>query len=497
MKCNILKKIKTMPKEAKASFAYTLCNIIQKCLSFITLPLFTRLLTTEQYGQFTVYTSWMAIFTIFITLELPYGTFNTAMINFKDDRDGYISSSQTICSLIMTFFLLIYIPFNKQISNILELPAYLIILMFFEILFQNSIMFWSGKKRFEYKYISVIVVTLLISILGPTLAYILVINSEEKGYARIVGCSIISIVVGLVIYISNYAKGKKIFCKEYWKYALGFNIPLLIYYLAQMIFGQSDRLMINYFCGTDKAGIYGVAYNLGMILTFVLNAINNAYTPWLYNKINDKKPKDNRKIACYISILISVLLLFIIWMTPEIIYILAGKAYMEAIWVVPPVAMSILLLLYTQFSTNIEFFYKKKFHLIFASIGAALINIILNYIFIPRIGYVVAGYTTLASYIIFAISNYLCVYKYMKKDADLYGLYNWKLLLLIGAIFGIVSVLGMCLYNLIIARYIVMFIVAILLFIFRKKIIQIIKNLRKKEIDNVSEDKKLVEATQE
>ena len=47
-------------------------------------------------------------------------------------------------------------------------------------------------------------------------------------------------------------------------------------------------------------------------------------------------------------------------MAPEIIYILAGKAYMEAIWIVPPVAMSLLLLLYTQFSTNIEFLYKKK-----------------------------------------------------------------------------------------------------------------------------------------
>ena len=497
MKNKVLTKLKNMPKEAKASFAYTICNIIQRSLSFITLPLFTRLLTTAQYGQYTIYTSWMSIFAIFITLELPYGTFNTAMIKFKDDRDGYISSAQTICSLFMTIFLFIYIPFNKQLSAFMDLPSYLIFLMAFEILFQSATTFWMGKKRFEFKYISVIVVTLLVSILGPTLAYILVVNSEERGYARILGCSIVVVIVGFSLYVLNYIRGKKAFNKEYWKYALSFNIPLLIYYLAQMIFGQSDRLMINYFCGEDKAGIYGVAYNLGMILTFVLNAINNAYTPWVYNKINDKKPRDNRKISCYISILIAVLLLFIIWMAPEIIYILAGKAYMEAIWIVPPVAMSLLLLLYTQFSTNIEFLYKKKTHLILASVGAAVVNIVLNYIFIPKWGYYVAGYTTLISYVIFAYGNYLCIRKYMKKGEDLHGLYNWKLLLLIFAVFMIAGAIGMALYNLIIVRYAVMVIAAILLFVFRKKIIQMVKNLKKKEIDNVPEDKELIEETQE
>ena len=86
------KKLKNAPVELKASVSYTVCSILQKSLSFLTLPLFTRLLTTEQYGQYTIYASWLAIFTTFLTLELPYGTFDTAMVNFKNDRDGYVSS---------------------------------------------------------------------------------------------------------------------------------------------------------------------------------------------------------------------------------------------------------------------------------------------------------------------------------------------------------------------------------------------------------------------
>lgn len=61
------KKLNEIPLTVKVSTSYAICSILQKCLSFITLPLFTRLLTTEQYGQYTIYTSWSGILMIFLT----------------------------------------------------------------------------------------------------------------------------------------------------------------------------------------------------------------------------------------------------------------------------------------------------------------------------------------------------------------------------------------------------------------------------------------------
>ena len=85
---SLIRKLQTMPITAKVSLAYTICTILQKSLSFITLPLFTRLLTTEQYGQYSIYTSWMGIITILISLNLPYGSFSTAMVKYEDRRNG-------------------------------------------------------------------------------------------------------------------------------------------------------------------------------------------------------------------------------------------------------------------------------------------------------------------------------------------------------------------------------------------------------------------------
>ena len=99
------KKWNNVPLTVKVSTAYTVCSILQKCLSFITLPLFTRLLTTEEYGQYTIYSSWSGILMIFLTLNLAYGSFQTAMIKYEDKRSEYINSIQGI-SLFLSFLFL-------------------------------------------------------------------------------------------------------------------------------------------------------------------------------------------------------------------------------------------------------------------------------------------------------------------------------------------------------------------------------------------------------
>ena len=445
-------KWQKLPLALKVSAAYAICSTLQRCLSFITLPIFTRLLTTEQYGQVTIYSSWSSILSIFLTLNLAFGSFSTAMIKFENDRNGYISSIECLCLVFSTAFLLLYLPLQDWWNRLFKLPTYIICLMIAEIISTNSLLFWNGKKRFEYKYVGVIAITLLISIITPLIQYIFVINSNDRGYARILGGAVVNIIVGTVFFIHNVLAGKKVFDKKYWIYALSFNIPLLAYYLSQFIFNQSDRIMINHMIGTDKAGIYGVAYSLATVLTFVLSAINSSYVPWFYRKIKDGKAEDNQTIANKISVLMALLLSSVIWFAPEIIKIMAGEKYSEAIYIVMPVTISILLLFYTQLFGNVEFYYEEKMKLIWASIGAALVNIFLNYIFIQKYGFIAAAYTTLLSYLIFCYSNYLAMKKIL-TDRDLDDIaYDYRTLIAIFIIFCVCSVLGVLLYQVLSVR---------------------------------------------
>ena len=473
-----LTRFKDIPVEAKASTAYALCSILQNCLAFITMPIFARLLTTEEFGDYTIYASWMAVLIIFVTLNLPYGSFSTAMVKFEDKRDMYISSVETICIFLASIFLLIYWPFRGLWNKLFELPTYLMLIMFLEMLGNTGILFWSGKKMFEYKYKGVVAVTVLVSVISPVLAYVMVINSDEKGYARIVGYALVKIIIGGIIYLANLVKGKKFFDKEFWTYALSFNLPLVFYYLSQVVFNQSDRIMISHYIDKSAAGLYGAAYTLAIVLNFVLTAVNNSYVPWFFGKLKENKQKDNRSISCMIAILMAILLSGVIWLAPEIIRIMAGKKFLSAVGVVPPVAMSLLLLFYAQLFINVEFFYEKKGLLVIASIFSAAVNIVLNAIFIPLCGYVAAGYTTLFSYLIFAVANYFAMKKVLEEKKIENNAYNIKILILIFVVFSIISFVAALLYDFHLVRYAVIAVVFIIIAINYKTVLKYVNIVR-------------------
>lgn len=466
-----------MPVEVRASVAYMICNILQRCLSFITMPLFTRIMSTEQYGMYTVYTSWSSILMIFLTLNLAYGSFNTAMVRFEKDRTGYVSTLQCIALTLTVAFLAVYFPFQNFWNGLLDMTTPLVCLMVIEILAQFALTCWYTLKRFEFKYVGVVVVTLLISFCAPVLAYFLVMASEEnKGFVRIVGYAAVNIVVGLVFFIHNIVRGKKLFNGEYWRYAFRFNISLIPYYLSQVVFNQSDRIMIDKINGTDKAALYGVAHTMAMVLTFVLNAINNSYVPWYYGKLKDGKAKDNRSVASGIGLLMAFLLMGIISLAPELIQILGGPAYAEAVWVVPPVTMSILLLYYSQLFINVEFYYEAKSMLVWGSIGSAILNIVMNGILIPRFGFVAAGYTTFASYIVFTLANYIAYRKVLKKNDIPDESFDYKALLGIFAAFCALSFTAMSLYNKPIIRYAIIAAVLLGVAVKYKAVVAFVKN---------------------
>ncbi len=477
----IKNKWRELPLTAKAAAAYTICSVLQRCLSIITMPLFTRLMSKAQYGEMTVYTSWTGLFSIILTFNLAYGSFSPAMLKFEKDREGYVSSIQGICIVLTCIFVAIYLPFASLWNGLFKMSTLLVMLLIFETFAMNSINLWSGLRRFEYVYKPVVALTLCMSIGATAVSVLAVLMSDEtkKGSARIIGHAAVCIAIGIVIFIYSTVKGKKLFNKEYWSYALKFNIPLLAYYLSQMIFNQSDRIMIDHYCGKGKAAEYGVAYQLAMILTFVLNAINNSYVPWFYKKIKIGKEEENAKISLGIAGIMSALILALVMVAPEVIRVMAGKGYLRAKWIIPPVAISLLLLFYAQLFINVQFYYEKKSKLVYASVGAAVINIVLNALLIPNVSYIAAGYTTLASYIIFAVMNYCTMRKVAKEENFSLKSMDIRGLIILFVVFSALCFAVMALYDFIIIRYAVIVVCGIICLIKRRQIMTFVnKTLR-------------------
>lgn len=473
-----INKWKNMSPTVKASTAYTVCSVLQKCISFFTMPFFYRLLTTAEFGDVTTYSSWMGMITVFITLNLAAGSFSTAMVKFEKDRDGYISSVQGINLYLLALILLIYIPFRNTFNVFFDLPTPIVLLMFAEISANNAWDLWAGKNRFEFKWKPVVAASVANALISPCLAMIIVLNSEQRGFARIVGFSAVTVIFGSFMFIRSTVRGKKLFNKEYWTYALSFNIPLIAYYLSQSIFNMSDRVMIDHLIGKEQAGIYGTAYTVAMILTFVLSAINGSYVPWFYGQLKEGNNKNNRSVSVAIALLMSLLLCGVIWFTPEFILLYAGENYAGAIYVVIPLALSMLLLFYAQLFINVEFFFERKKDLVWASIGSAIANIVLNYFLIPIYGITAAGYTTLISYILFVVCNYIAMRRVLKQEKREDNMYDYKLLILIFVLLCVLSAIGALLYPFLWVRIAVAVVVLALMIIKRKYFFDMYKRIK-------------------
>ena len=477
----LTEKIHKMPKEVKASMAYTVCSVLQNGIAFFTMPIFSGMMSKAEYGVQYTFNSWEGILTIFLSLYLAYGSFNTAMMKFKDKRDEYISAVNMICIVLTMAFLAIYIPFRKYFNMLFKIPTALVIIMAGSIITKNAIACWTGKQRFEYKFIAVSIVTVLIGVLVPVVSYIFVKSADKMGEALAAGTASVYIVIGAVILVIGLVKGRAAFNREYWKYALAFNIPLIPYYLSQSIFNQSDRIMIDHYCGKADEALYGMAYSVAMLLTIVLNALNNAYVPWVYEKIKKGERRDNQRMACIISIIMAVLLLGVVAIAPEIIHFLGRGGYGESVYVVPPVALSLLLLFYSQLFINVEFYFEEKKKLVYGTMIAALTNIVLNALLIPVFGFIAAAYTTLLSYILFAGMNYYYYKKMLKEKNMPDDLYDMKLMLLILGVYTVLSYAIMMTYSHNIIRYIVVAAAAVLVLINIKRVTALVKNLMKKD----------------
>jgi len=480
---NIIKKgyekYNGMTIVAKATFWFLFCSILQKGISIITIPIFTRLLTTEQYGQFSIYNSWLQIFTIFTTFRLDCSVFNKGMTQFKEDRDGYTSSMQGLTTMLTTITLIIYLIFRHEINDVTELSTFITLAMFVELYLTPAISFWTLRQRYDFKYQSIVLVTLTITLSNAGLGIISVIVSEDKGVARILSCILVQICFGLVLYIYNIMKGKKIFGGKYIKFGIIFNIPLIPHYFSTYILEQSDRIMIQKICGIGEAGIYSVAYNAGMVMMIIISGINNALIPWLYRKLEEKK---YNVIGNYLnSIMKMVALVIVIFITfaPEIMKILASEKYYMAVYVIPPVTASVFFIFLFSIFVNVEFFYDaNKFTMYLSFIGAGL-NVMLNYIFIPIFGYIVAGYTTLCCYIVFTFSHFIFINRLTKKKAGV-KIFDAKHITTVSFVIIAFCAILSVLYEYMIIRYIFIFIIILILFFKKSIFMGIFKEMKKR-----------------
>lgn len=466
----LLQKYTDSPVQVKAAIWFFVCMVLQKGISVITTPIFTRLLSTAEYGQFTVFSSWLSIATIIVTLNLFAGVYTQGLIKFDADRNVFSSTLQGLTLVLTMMWTGVYLAFHDFFNHAMSLTTTQVLAMLVIMWSSTAFGFWSAEQRVLYKYKKLVVLTIIVSVMQPLLGIIFVLHSDDKVTARIMGVLLAQIIIYTCCFVAQMVRGKKFFSKKYWIYVLQFNLPLVPHYLSQTVLSSADRIMIQDIVGQGEAGIYGLAYSLAQIMLIVNAAIVQTISPWFYEKLKEKNYEMIAPIS-YIGILfVAGTNIVLIAFAPEAVAIFAPKEYYAAIWVIPPIAMSsIFLFMYDLFS-KYEFYYERTVFIMVASIIGAILNIILNFIFITSFGYIMAGYTTLVCYLLYAAGHYWFMNKICDQYIDGIRPYSLKKLALITVVFMALGFLFMITYYWMVVRYCLLAACLVVMLIKRKAI---------------------------
>lgn len=463
-----------MSRPAKAAVWFVVCNVVNKGISLLATPILTRIMSTEQYGTFSVFQSWVAIATIFCTLNLFGAAYSRGRLDYKGRENAFESSLLSLSTVLTLGFFVVFCLAPDFWSGLMGLSPFLVALLFIEVLLSSATAFWSAQQRFEYRYRALVVVTIATNIFSLGVGILAILNTDVKVEARVVMDVVAKGAPGLVLMALIFARGKCFFSKEYWKYGLAFTLPLLPHFLSHYVLNQSDRLMISMMVDNSAAALYSVSYSISMALVIVMNAINDSYVPYVFQELDRGRIDGARRNGYAILMLVGALTLLVMAFAPEILAVFGGAEYADAEVVIPPLAASVYFIFLYSMVSNIEYYFKKTRLIAVASVVAAMLNIVLNLIFIPAFGYAAAAWTTLASYVALALMHELFSFRICKKE---FGrqIYSIRVLCLMSLAILIISIGMLAVLGIPIARYFIVVIVVAALLLKRGRIVEIVR----------------------
>lgn len=405
----------------KAGTYYLVGNLFNKGMSFLTVPIFTRILSTSDYGIVTTYNSWITILSMVIGFAIHMGI-RAAFIDYKNKIDDFMSvtTTFTVESGIVLGSMAVVAASLIKVDVSLTLIILCLLQGLSAALVQNYSMYL--MMRYNYKFrTALMVLPNLISVVLSVITIMFVLHTDLY-LGRIVPTALVNILFGLMILFLVYKKSHILHNKEYLKYALKISAPLVLHGIALNILSQSDRTMITWLADSSQTGIYSLIYNFSMLATVITTSLEGVWVPWFISKLEARNIENiNRRAKDYVH-LMTYAMVAIIFVGPEVVKLLASKSYWEGISIIPPVVLTNYVIFAYTLYVNIEHYYKKTTYITINTIIAAVINLVLNYILIPKYGYTAAAYTTLISYFI----SFVLHARYAKKlEPDVYPLFTF------------------------------------------------------------------------
>ena len=440
---------------AGQTMIYGLSTILARVINFLLVPIYTRVLDTANYGVVTEFMAYIAVLQVVLVLGLETGCFRFANREGVDQKKVYSSAFVTVFCVGATFLALMlafagpissalgyegYDACIKYMGGILSLDAITAIL-FAKLRQENKAFKFAILKT--VKIITETVANLVLFLWFPShvdsAPWLLNFIPATPDFSYVIFSIFISCVVCGLLFIPDFFKLSFSLDRKLTGQMLAYSLPLMVAALPGIMNDFLDRVLFRYFDSDperwrDQLGLYQAAVKLAVIMNLFIQMFRYAAEPFFFRQSREKGSlKLYADVQEYFTAFCGLIFLGVI-LYIDIIALILGAQFREAVGIVPIMLLSYMLL---GMLFNVSMWYKlsgKTNVAIWITLSGLAVTAIVIVLFMPKYSYWAAAYGHLASYIVMFVISAVLGAKYYPIP------YRWGRLLMIflfmGAAYG-------------------------------------------------------------
>lgn len=405
----------------KAGVLYLIAEMLTRGISFLTTPVFTRLLPPAVFADAKIFEAWVYLIAPVISLSV-YHSMARGKLDFDKDYGKFLSCILFLMVLLTVFVFAALLPAADYFAGLFGFTKPLLLLMLAYCLAYNGIQCIQLYDRQLLNYRRNIALTLLGVIPGVAISMSLVVafrssvTDEVLLLLRLVGFFLPTTILGLFVMGSVFAKERTFVNLEYWKYGISCAAPLMAVAVTSQLFFQSGNIFVRNIVGSNAAAIVAIAMTVGYIMDILIHALDNAWKPWMFEQLSTGHIRRVQEFWRFLLCTVALLILFLTLFAPELVLFLGGSRYMDAVPMIYPILCASLANFLMIGYTSLEQFLKQTRISGIASVLAAGVNLLLNYYMIKAFGYRAAAYTLLLAYGLACIIHCVFLRAYDKEN---------------------------------------------------------------------------------
>lgn len=388
---------------------FVFVQLLVRGITFLTTPIYTRLVSTQQYGDIRVYESWLLIAVPIMSL-CTYRSVPKAKFEFPGRFNQYVSSALTLAYLTtLAMFAIITLFFREWFMEFTDMDTLMYVYMLLYVLACTALYFFQNREMQLMRYQRSTLVTGITMVSATLLSIALLYWGNVSGHQddlvqlRVIGFYTPQIIGGVIVTLLMMGAGRCAYNSDYWKYAISYSVPFIPDVLSIQIMNQSDKIMMQKMIGGDATGLFSLATTVSFITWILEDAVWTAWRPWLFEKLARDEADDVERPWMNLVVLFCLLAWVLIMMGPEIVLVLGGEKYHESVYLIAPMITGTLYRFFSYAFSAVQSFENKTKYVALGTIIVMVTNVVLNFICIQLVGYQAAAYTTCASYFLLLV----------------------------------------------------------------------------------------------